>query len=94
MNLIGIPLRRPSSTEFTAAMVMGAGLWLLSVGLLHAAQFELSRAEAGALLLVTAWGCLSARLGIRIGMGHRHLLANLMVSAMLLAAYEWAWAVF
>jgi hypothetical protein len=94
MKLLGIALRKPNSNEVTAAMVMGAGLWVLCVGLLHAAQIDLSRAEAGALLLVTAWGCLSARLGIRVGMGHRHLLANILVSAALLAAYEGAWAFF
>jgi hypothetical protein len=92
MKIIGIPLRKPNSTEVTAAMVMGTGLWIACIGLLHAARFDMGRGEAGALLLVTAWGCLSARVGIRIGMGHRHLLANLLVSALLLAAYEGAGA--
>lgn len=88
MNLIGIPLRKPSHNEVAAATVMAVGLWLAGIGLMHAAQVALSRADAGALLLVCLWGCVSARLGIRIDRGGRHLLASLAVNAMLLGAYE------
>ena len=45
-----------------------------------------------ALLLVVLWGCVSARCGIRVGMGNRHLVANLVVSGALLAVYQGAWA--
>ena len=92
MNLIGIPLRRPSFGELTAAAVMATGVWLAAIGLARVLNLPLDRVEAGALLLVVGWGCVSARLGIRIGMGHRHLLANLAVSALLLGAYQGAWA--
>jgi hypothetical protein len=92
MNLIGITLRRPTFGELTAAAVMATGVWLAAVGLAHVLKLPMDRIEAGALLLVVVWGCVSARLGIRIGMGHRHLLANLTVSALLLGAYQGAWA--
>ncbi|NRF65917.1 hypothetical protein HLB44_02835 [Aquincola sp. S2] len=88
MKLIGISLRKPSFGELTAAAVMATGLWLVAVGGLRAFQVEIGRADAGALLLIVLWACVSARLGIRIGMGQRHLLANLLGSAALLALYE------
>ncbi|MBC7955782.1 MAG: hypothetical protein H7Y33_07930 [Cytophagales bacterium] len=90
MKIIGISLYKPRFYELTAAVIMGAGLWTLAVGLLHVLQFEISRADAGALLVVVTWGCVSARLGIRIGQGHRHLAASLLGSASLLALYEGA----
>lgn len=90
MKLIGIALHKPRFNELTAAAVMGAGLWTLAIGLLHLLQFEIGKADAGGLLLVVLWGCVSARVGIRIGLGHRHLVANLLVSASLLALYEGA----
>jgi hypothetical protein len=88
MKIIGVPLRRPDFNEITAAAVMGAGLWVLSVGVMHAARFDLGRGDAGALLLVMLWACMSARFGIRVGEGGRHLAANLVVSGVLLAFYE------
>jgi len=93
MKLIGIPLRRPNFGELTAAAVMATGLWLFALGLMRATQWPLDRMDAGALLVVVAWGCVSVRLGIRIGMGHRHLVANLIVSAALLLVYQSAWAI-
>ncbi len=90
MKFIGIPLRKPDFNELTAAAVMGAGLWMAAVGFMHAAQLELAKADAGALLLVCLWGCVSSRCGIRIGLGQRHLVANLLVSALLLSVYEGA----
>ena len=71
---------------------MGAGLWVLAVGLMHALGADLGKADAGALLLVLLWGCISVRVGIRVGQGQRHLVANLLVTAALLGAYEGAWA--
>lgn len=88
MHLIGIPLRRPSHNELAASTVMAVGLWIAVIGVAHVAQVALSRADAGGLLLVSLWSCVSARLGIRIDRGGRHLLANLSVNALLLAVYE------
>lgn len=93
MKLIGIPLRRPTFGELTAAAVMATGLWLAALGLSRAAQFPMDRIDAGALLVVVAWGCVSVRLGIRVGHGNRHLVANLLVSAALLLVYQSAWAI-
>lgn len=88
MKFIGIPLRRPSFNELTAAAVMATGLWLAAVACLRAAHFDMPAGDAGALLLVMFWGCVSARLGIHISEGHRHLMANLLMSAVLLGLYE------
>lgn len=93
MKLFGIDLRKPNNNEITAAVVMAVGLWMAALGLLRVLHIDIARADAGALLLVVAWGCVSARLGIRIDMGRRHLLANLAVSALLLGVYQGAWAV-
>jgi hypothetical protein len=88
MHLIGIPLRKPSHNEVAASTAMAVGLWFAGIGLMQAAQVRLDRVEAGALLLVCLWGCLSARLGIRIDRGGRHLLASLVVNALLLGVYQ------
>lgn len=88
MKLIGVPLRRPGFNELTAAAVMAVGLWVLAVGLLRATPVELSKGDAGALLLALLWACVSARLGIRVGEGGRHLAANLLGCAVLLGLYE------
>ncbi len=88
MHLIGIPLRKPSHNELVASTVMAVGLWLAGIALMQSTQFALGRVEAGALLVVCLWGCVSARLGIRIERGGRHLLASLAGNALLLGAYE------
>lgn len=93
MNILGLPLRKPRFNELTAAVIMGAGLWVLAIGLLHVAGVDIGKADAGALLLVMLWGCISARVGLRIGLGSRHLAANLLVSAALLGVYQAAWAI-
>jgi hypothetical protein len=93
MHLIGIPLRKPSFAEFTAAGVMAAGLFVLVIGIVRALAWPLGIVDAGALLVVLMWACVSARVGIHIGRGQRHLMANLLVSAALLGAYQAAWAV-
>lgn len=90
MKLIGVPLRRPDFNELTAAAVLGSGLWVLAVGVAHAASMNLTKADAGALLLVMLWACVSTRFGIRVNSGGRHLAANLTVSALLLGVYEFA----
>lgn len=90
MKIIGVPLRRPGFNELTAAAVLGSGLWVLAVGVAHVARMELTKGDAGALLLVMLWACVSARMGIRVGAGGRHLAANLLVSSLLLGLYELA----
>lgn len=92
MKLLGIPLRKPSFNEFTAASIMGVGLWMLALGLMRASKVEVAWQDAGALLIMALWGCLCARLGIRVGAGGRHLLANLLVGATLLGCYQAALA--
>ena len=93
MKLLGIPIRMPTHAELLGAAVMGTGLWVAAVGCLRFAAVEIDPVDAGALLLVSLWGCVSVRLGIRIGEGHRHLVANLFVSAALLGFYQSAWLV-
>lgn len=92
MKLFGIPLRKPNFGELTAAAVMATGLWVLAIGLMRVLNVAIDRSDAGALLIVVVWGCISARCGIRVGLGNRHLAANLAVSAALLALYQGAWA--
>lgn len=94
MKFIGVPLRRPGFNELTAAAVMGSGLWVLAVGLAHITRMDLTKGDAGALLLVMLWACVSTRMGIRVGAGGRHLAANLLVSGGLLAFYELARSLF
>lgn len=93
MKVLGIPLRKPTSGELTAAAVLALGLWLAVLGVLRLGAIEFGRADAGALLLVVAWGCFSVRLGIRIDQGRRHLAANMLVSFALLACYQGALAI-
>lgn len=91
MKLLGIPLHRPTFAELTSATILGAGLWIAAVGLLRVTHLELGRIDAGALLLVLVAGAVSARCGIRVDHGRRHLLANLVLSTVLLGAYQGAW---
>jgi hypothetical protein len=88
MKLIGIPLCRPNVSELTASSAMGTGLWVAMVGIAHAVQLQLDKSDAGALLLVVLWACISARVGIRIEKGFRHIAANLLVSAGLVVLYH------
>ena len=88
MKLIGIPLRKPAFAELTAAAILAVGLWAAAVGLMLANQMALDRADAGALLLVLAWACLSTRMGIHVGQNRRHLLANLLGCTLLLGVYQ------
>ncbi len=91
MTLFGITTRIPSFAEFTASAVMALGLWLACIAVLWRLNGAPTAFEAGGLLLVLAWGCIGARLGIRPDRGSRHLLANFAVSAVLLGLYAGAW---
>lgn len=88
MHLIGIPLRKPSFGEVTSAAVLAVGLWLLALGLIRATDMAVTRIDAGALLLVAMWGCVGGHVGVRVDKGQRHLVANLLVSGVLLAVYQ------
>ncbi len=90
MTLFGIALRRPRFSELTAAAVMAAGLWLLALAGLRALQMPPDRADAGALLLMVAWGCMSVRFGLRMDQGQRHALLNVAGAALLMAVYQGA----
>ena len=90
MTFFGIALRKPSFNEVTAATVMAVGLWVAAVGIAHASGHDIDHIDAGALLVVSLWGCVGARLGLRLGQGRRHLVANLGVSALLLGLYQGA----
>jgi hypothetical protein len=90
MKVLGIALRRPAFNELTAAAVMAAGLWLLALAGAHTLRMPLDRADAGALLLMIAWGCLSVRFGLRMDLGQRHLAANVAGAALLMGLYQGA----
>ena len=90
MKILGITLRKPSFNEITAAAVMATGLFVAALGLMRALHMAIDPIEAGALLLVMLWGCISVRLGIRIEQGKQHMVVNLVVSALLLGAYQGA----
>ena len=92
MKIFGIQLRKPTFNEVTVAAVMATGLFVAALGLMQALRMPIDHVEAGALLLVVVWGCISVRLGIRIDKGRHHMVANVMVSALLLGAYKGAWA--
>ena len=90
MTFLGIELRRPSFNELTAATVMAVGLWVAVVGLARASGHSLQAHDAGAILVVAAWGCIGVRLGFGVGKGGRPLAAHLGVSAVLLGIYQGA----
>lgn len=91
MNFFGIPTRLPSFGEITAASVLALGLWLVGLGVMFRLGGAPTRFDAGAALLVLAWACIGARLGIRPDRGTRHLLANVAISAVLLGTYAAVW---
>jgi len=90
MTLFGIQLRKPSFNEVTAATVMAVGIWIAVIGLAKATGQAMQASDAGALLVVSVWGCIGARLGVGIGKGGRHLAAHVGVNAVLLALYQGA----
>jgi len=91
MTLFGITTRRPSFAEVTAASLMALGVWLGAVALLFRLNHAPTGFDAGALLVVLAWGCIGVRLGIRLDHGGRHVLANFAISAVLLGVYAGVW---
>jgi hypothetical protein len=90
MTLFGIQLRKPSFNEITAATVMAVGIWVAVIGVAKASGQALQASDAGALLVVSVWGCLGARLGVALGKGGRHLAAHVGISVVLLAIYQGA----
>jgi hypothetical protein len=90
MTFFGIELRRPSFNEVTAATVMAVGLWVAVIGLARVSGHALQARDAGALLVVSVWGCVGVRVGVSFGKGGRHLAAHVGVSAVLLALYQGA----
>jgi hypothetical protein len=90
MTLFGIQLRKPSFNEVTAATVMAVGIWVAVIGLAKATGHVMQSSDAGALLVVSVWGCIGARLGVGIGKGGRHLAAHVGVNAVLLMLYQGA----
>lgn len=92
MRIFGIPMRLPSFAEVTAASLMAMGVWLGAVALLFRLDHAPTAFDAGALLVVLAWGCIGVRLGIRLDRGGRHVLANFAISALLLGIYAGVWA--
>ena len=90
MTFLGIELRRPSFNEVTAATVMAVGLWVAVIGLAQVSGHALQAHDAGALLVVSMWGCLGARLGFGLAKGGKHLAAHVGVNAVLLALYQGA----
>jgi hypothetical protein len=91
MTLFGISTRTPSFAEVTAASLMALGVWLGAVALLFRLDRSPTPYDAGALLVVLAWGCIGVRLGIRMDRGGRHVLANVAISALLLGLYAGVW---
>ncbi|HEX4234580.1 MAG TPA: hypothetical protein VH041_09735 [Caldimonas sp.] len=90
MMLFGIQLRRPTFNEVTAATVMAVGLWVAVIGLAQVSGHALQARDAGALLVVSVWGCIGARLGVGIGKSGRHLAAHIGINVVLLAIYQGA----
>ena len=88
MKILGVELRQPTFNELTASAIMAAGLWLACVAFLQASHQPLDRSEAGGALLVIFWGCVGARLGIRIDRGVQHLALNVLGGAVLLGIYH------
>ena len=88
MKLLGIQLRRPSFNEVTVSAVMAAGLWLAVVGVLRVSGKSFDAVDAGAMLLVVFWGCVCARMGIRVDQGPRHLALNVLLGGALLSVYQ------
>ena len=88
MKLLGVQLRKPSFTETTFAAVMAVGLWIGYVGIANAVGSAPDKISAGAMLLVIFWGCICARVGIRIDRGLRHVVLNIAFGAVLLLTYQ------
>ena len=88
MRFLGIDLRKPSFAECTSAAVLAVGCWLLIAGLARAGGIALDATDAGALLVVVAWGAFATRIGVGLERGGRHLAVHLGGCALLLATYQ------
>lgn len=94
MKIIGIDLRKPTFNELTYAALIACVWWLASIGLWKSAIGPLDRVDAGAALLVIYWGCICARIGIRVDRGARHLALNMGFCALILTSYQGAVSLF
>jgi hypothetical protein len=90
MKIIGVELRKPSFGEITTSAIMAVGLWMAYVGISQATGDTPDAVNAGGMLLVIFWGCVCARIGIRIDRGLRHLVLNIAFGGALLLAYQGA----
>lgn len=88
MKILGIELSKPSFNEVTAAAIMAAGLWLACMALWRVVAHPMDRVEAGGALLVIFWACVGVRMGIRFDKGLRHVAANMLCAAVILAVYQ------
>ncbi len=88
MKLLGITLRKPTFSEFTASAIMAVGCWIAVAGIAKASGHALDAREAGALLIVIAWGAVGTRFGLRFDGGPRHAAAHFAVSAVLIGIYQ------
>lgn len=94
MKLLGISTRVPSFGEVTAASIAALGLWIVACGLSYRAGFSPSRFDAGVLLVLIEWSCVSLRLGIRPHLGARHLALHVAGCALVMAAFHAACVAF
>jgi len=83
---LGISLRKPALAGLRVASVLAVVLWAAAMAVLLAGHVELGGAGAVALLLALAW----TGLGMRLGQGRHHLLANLLGCTLLLGVYQLA----
>lgn len=88
MTLFGIELHKPSFNELTASAVLAAGLWVGVVGLARASGHALQSQEAGALLVLSVWGCIAARIGLSIDKSRLHFVCNMGIGGVLLTLYQ------
>jgi hypothetical protein len=88
MNILGITLSRPSFNEITWTALIACIWWVAAIGIWQLAGGKPDVVDAGATLLIIFWGCLCPRCGIRIDRGLPHLFLNLVISALILTAFQ------
>lgn len=88
MNILGVTLNKPSFTEVTWAALIACVWWVAALGIWTVAGGRPEPVDAGATLLIIFWGCICPRCGIRIDRGFSHLALNMVVSAIILTAFQ------